>query len=76
MNKKEIEKYLDTHQFSYRWHKDYLFIKKLGIGWKIPLYEFELSVASIEVIIDGYTSKSGNAVKFEKDGCLYSVVVD
>lgn len=76
MNKEEIEKHLKEHQFEYRWHKDYLFIKKLGIGWKTPLFEFEYGVTPIGVIIDSYTSKPGNSVKFEKDDYLYSVVVE
>lgn len=76
MTKETVEKYLDEHQFQYKWHKDYLFIKKLGIGWKIPLVEFEYSVTPINEIIASFTSKPGNSFRHWEGDTLYSLVVD
>lgn len=74
--KKEKEKYLDEHGFTYKWRKDYLFIKKIGIGWKIPLVEVKYAV-SFEELIKAYTSnKPGYGLRWWEGDTLYSKVVE
>lgn len=75
MNRKEIEDYIFKHGYSYRWYKDYLFIKSFGVGYKIPLFEFKYAIVPISVIFKSYLSKPGNAVTWIKDEYVYSLAI-
>ncbi len=79
MDREEIERYLTRHQFQYKWHDDekYLFIKKIGIGWKIEYWELENISISLEHFFDCICSKPGNSIKYyDKNDNLQSIVVD
>lgn len=76
INRDEIEKYLQECNFSFKWKKDYLFIRKLGRGWKIPYYEFKYSCMSVEQFIGHYTDcYPGNGGLYEtKNGKIWSII--